>query len=61
MKLKKQNNGVGLPWGCWQGEVKKQNNPPKVQLKNGLDFLYGHKKVDLKYFELEYKTIGPYI
>jgi hypothetical protein len=60
MKLKKQNNGVGLLWGYWQGEVKK-SNPPKVQLINGIDFLYGHKKIYLKHFELEYKTIGPYI
>jgi hypothetical protein len=39
MKLEKQNIGVGLSWGCWQGKVKKNNNPPKVQLKNGIIFI----------------------
>ncbi len=40
--------------GCRQGKVnKKKSSLPKIQFKKWNNFLYGHKKVDSKYFEVE--------
>jgi hypothetical protein len=38
--------------GCWQSKVDTKNSLPKIQFKNDF-FLYEHKKIDSKYFEVE--------